>query len=67
MGPFLLSLESLDGAVRRHGFHLGTQEGVARRIAEEAFGARRDLRTVALMRDGRLFDTFDGGWSSDAE
>ena len=67
MNPFLLSLEMLDGTVRRHGFHLGTDEGVARRIVEEAWSARRDLRSLALLRDGRLFDVFDGSWSSDQE
>ncbi len=63
--PFVLSIESLDGEVRIHGFHLGTDEAVAREIAAEMWGSTRELRTVALMRDGRIVDVFDGRWSSD--
>jgi hypothetical protein len=74
MNPFVLSIEPTEGKTFQHGYHLGTDERLARKIAEETFTARNGAainhpsmwtRTVALMRDGRLFDTFDGRWASD--
>jgi len=65
---FTLSIEPTNGAAFQHGFHLGTDEAVARGIAEERFAGRNayglHTRTVALVRNGRLFDVFDGAWSS---
>jgi hypothetical protein len=49
------------------GFHLGTMEVVARQLAEEQFYARRDIRTVALIRDRRILDVFDGTWLSESD
>lgn len=52
-----------------HGFHLGTEEKLARRLAEEFFLYRilpehrgTYIRSVALIRDGKLVATFDGEW-----
>jgi hypothetical protein len=67
--PFLISIEPVEGPSFRHGFHAGTIEPVARKLVEDMFrgrNARGDwTRTIALMRDGKLFDTFDGRWASD--
>jgi hypothetical protein len=38
----------------------------ARQLAEEQFYARRDIRTVALIRNRRILDVFDGKWLSDS-
>lgn len=66
--PFTLSIEPTDGAAFQHGYHLGTDEAVARSIAVERFNGRNayglHTRTVALMRAGRIVDVFDGVWSS---
>ena len=66
--PFTLSIEPTDGAAFQHGFHLGSDERVARGIAVERFNGRNayglHTRTVALIRAGRIFDVFDGAWSS---
>jgi hypothetical protein len=66
--PFVLSIEPTEGQSFVHGFHLGTQEPLARQIAEERFHARNKAgmwtRTVALMRSGRMVDCYDGRWSS---
>ncbi len=62
-----LSIEPIDKPAYQHGFHLGTMEVVARQIAEEIFGARHDVRTVALIRNRRILDVFDGAWLSDSD
>lgn len=67
--PFTLSIErTLDGQVRQHGFHLGTDERLARQIAEEKFHALNAAgmftRTVALMRAGKMVDCYGGQWFS---
>ncbi len=67
MSPFILSIEPFDGAVYRHPYHLGTIEMVACQIAEEIFAARRNIRTIALIRDRKIVDVFDGKWSSVGE
>lgn len=63
---FELSIETSPGKSERHGFHLGTIEPIARQIAEEKFHARRKWGyptvTVALTRNGKLFDCYDGTW-----
>lgn len=68
--PFTLSVET-DAGTYTHGFHLGTIESVAVHCAEEFYRNRKSLKigtrivTVALMRDGKVFDCFDGfKWSS---
>jgi hypothetical protein len=76
MNPFVLSIEPTEGKTFVHGFHLGTDERLARKIAEETFTARNGAainhpsmwtRTVALMRDGAIVDVFDGRWKSDVD
>jgi len=60
---FVLSIEPQTGPSFRHGFHLGTDLRVAREIALEYFVANK-AKTVALMRDRKIFDLFDGDtWS----
>jgi hypothetical protein len=67
--PFLISIEPAEGKSFVHGFHAGTIERVARTLVEDMFRGRNAAglwtRTVALVRDGKLFDTFDGRWASD--
>lgn len=64
MSPFMLSIEPVEGKSFTHGFHLGTDERVARDIAKEAWHARNKQNlptvTVALMRDGKIFDCYMG-------
>lgn len=64
--PFVLSIEVAAGRSIQYGFHLGTDERLARQIAEEKFNARvahgLPVVTVALMRDRRIVDVFDGKW-----
>jgi hypothetical protein len=47
---------------------LGTIESTARQIAEEKFHARNvngePTITVALLKDGYIFDVYDGTWQS---
>jgi hypothetical protein len=66
---FTLSIEETAGNSFLHGFHLGTDERLARQIAEEVFNARvkygQPIVTVALIRDRKLVDVFDGTWSYD--
>lgn len=68
---FTLSVEPVEGATFVAGFHFGTDEAVARAMAEERFHGRNKFgmptRTVALMVKGKLFDTFDGEWASKRE
>lgn len=71
--PFILSIEPVTGTVFQYGFHLGTDETVARSIAEEKFHARNlsplkndqhgnsmATRTVALIQCGKLIAVYDG-------
>jgi hypothetical protein len=64
--PFILSIETSHGHSFQHGFHLGTEERLARQIAEEKFHARvkhgLPVITVALIRAGKLVDCYDGAW-----
>lgn len=69
MSPFILSIEPTEGKSFQYGFHLGTIEPIARGCAEDIFknytkGGKITIRTVALMRDGKMFDCFDGDWAS---
>lgn len=62
---FVASIEGADGVVRQHGYHLGTIESVARTCAVEIF-RREQATTVALKRDGVIWDVYDGsGWHTD--
>ena len=49
------------------GFHLGTDENVARQIAEERFHGRNKFgmwtESVALIRNRRALGFYDGEWS----
>ncbi len=64
--PFTLSIEPLNGKAFQYGFHLGTDERLARQIAEEKFHARNKhgmpTVTVALLRNGKMVDCYDGQW-----
>jgi hypothetical protein len=64
--PFTLSIETTAGQSFQHGFHLGTDERLARQIAEEKFHARANnslpVVTVALMRNGKVVDCYGGYW-----
>jgi hypothetical protein len=68
--PFTLSIEETEGKSRQHGFHLGTDERVARLIVQDRMQAcinyDRPVVTMALKRDGRIVDVLypDLQWSS---
>jgi hypothetical protein len=66
--PFVLSIEPVDGRAFQYGYHLGTDERLARRLAAEEYHARNGrgerVCTVALMRDRRIVDVYDGAWRS---
>ncbi len=68
--PFTLSIEPTGKPAFQHGFHLGTDERVARQFAEEIFRTRnnthRDTCTVALIRDRKIVDIYDGSWNRGA-
>jgi hypothetical protein len=68
--PFCLSIETTSGKSEQYGFHLGTDEKLARQIAEEKFNARvrhgLPVVTVALMRR-KIVDVFDGKWFNDCQ
>lgn len=59
--PFTLLVETTAGKTHQHGYHLGTDERIARLIAEEYFRARKVV-TVSLMLAGRTYDVFNGQW-----
>lgn len=69
MTTFTLSIEPVGGSAFQHPYHLGTDERIAREFAEEIFRNRvetgRPTVTVALIRDRRIVDVFDGSWDSD--
>ena len=63
--PYVLSIEQADGIVRQHGYHLGTDLELAKKIAVERFDAVNAM-SVALQRKGertRYFD-FRREWSA---
>ncbi len=66
---FTLSIETTEGKSFINGFHLGTQEPLARQIAEEKFHARRNnglpVVTVALLLGNKMVDCYDGQWFND--
>lgn len=70
--PYVASIET-DAGTYQHGFHLGSDEVVAR-ITCVDFAAHLTPKvgtyivTVGLMLDGRLVDTWEGdGWASDRQ
>lgn len=68
--PFVMSIEIAEGRSAVHGYHLGTDERLARSIVEERFHGRVKFGlptvTIALMRDRKVVDVFDGSrWSSE--
>ena len=67
--PFILSIETIAGKAFVHGYHLGTDEKLARQIAEERFHSRiannLPVVTVAIMRNYKMVDCFDGHWFND--
>jgi len=71
MSTFTLSIEDTYGHSFQHGFHLGTDKALARQIAEERFHARikhgLPVVTVALIRERKLVDCFDGEWESERQ
>lgn len=64
---FTLSIEPTGKPAFVHGFHLGTDEVVARKIAVEMFDARNKAGdwtcSVALIRDRKLFAIYNGEWN----
>ena len=66
---FVLSIETKPGHSEQYGFHLGTNEQLARQIVEEKFRffvqSSLPVVTMALIRDGKLFDCYDGQWMND--
>ncbi len=69
MSIFTLSIEPTGKPVFIHGFHLGTDAAVARKIAEEMFHARNRTgaytTSVALIRDHKFAGFYDGEWSTE--
>lgn len=69
MKPFEMSVETSPMVTEKNGFHLGTDEAIARQICEERYHGRLKLGlsvvTVALMREGHIVDVFDGKWAND--
>jgi hypothetical protein len=68
--PFTMSIEFAPLQSRQHGFHLGTDEKLARQIVTEKYAAmlktEQPVVTIALMRNGHIVDVWDGSqWSSD--
>lgn len=71
MTAFTLSIEDRPGQSFQYGFHLGTDEVLARKIAAEKFHARvaygLPVVTVALMRDRKVVACYYGGTWSDED
>lgn len=68
---FTLSIEDVAGHSFQHGYHLGTDEQIARQIAVEKFHARIEHKlpvvTVALLRGNKMVDCYDGVWASERD
>jgi hypothetical protein len=69
MSTFILSIET-NVRTYQHPYHLGTIESVARKCASDIFDHLKPqingeyIVSVALIRDGKLFDVYDGEWHS---
>ncbi len=63
---YTMSIEPVDGPSFINGFHLGTIESVARDLCVERFHGRNaadmPTRTIALIRNRRIVDVYDGAW-----
>ena len=65
---FTLSIEETEGKSRQHGFHLGTDEKLARQITEEKMTAMvthmMPVVSMTLIRDRKIVDVLypDGTW-----
>lgn len=70
---FTMSIEPVDGPTFVHGFHLGTIENIARQLCEERFHCNcgcayhPQARTIALIRNRRIVDVYDGRWFNDCD
>jgi len=67
---FTMSIEAPEGRSHMHPYHLGTIESIARTCAVDKFHAMtkcgQSVVTIALIRDGRIFDVYYGnGWHSE--
>ena len=65
-----MTIEPMEGGPAvRHGFHLGTDERLARDLVVERLrhGVAPVARTVGLWLGNRLVDVFDGQWTSEYE
>ena len=64
----MLRITPKQGEPFTYATHLGSSLSIARDIAVEQFnaGAARDkrIKSVALMLDGHVVDTFEGRWRS---
>lgn len=70
--PFTMSIEESFGNSKQYGFHLGTDEKLARTIVEDKFKARVSHHmptvTIALILDKKIVDVFYGDkWASEFE
>ena len=65
---YVLRITSKQGEPFTYATHLGSRFSIARDIAVEQFNAdaARDkpIKSVALMLDGHVVDTFEGRWRS---
>ena len=66
--PYILSIEPTGELAYVHGYHLGTNLRVARRIAERVFHDRnrenRPTTSVSLVLNHTIDSTYDGDWYS---
>lgn len=66
---YTMSIEAEPMKGKQHGFHLGTQEAIARQMVEEKFHGRVKAGiptiTIALIYKNRIVDVYDGMWSSE--
>ena len=73
---YTISIEPVDGETFKYGYHLGTDERVARFEVEGMFVRRTwwigqgygnvEVKTIGLWHDGKLVDVYDGSWNSDS-
>ncbi len=67
----ILSIEETEGKSRQHGFHLGTDEKLARQITTEKMQAfityHMPVVSMALIRNRKIVDVLyaDGEWQSE--
>lgn len=65
---YVLMFHELDGSIKMHGFHLGTDLNEAKKITEEKFEWRmansQPLKFVELTFDHTPVCRYDGAWHS---